>query len=727
MVKNWAIAIGINRYDFLPRLHYAKQDAQSIETFLRTQAGFERIFFFSDDSPPVNGKSTQPSRANLLRMFRQVFETPFMGAGDNFWFFFSGHGMRYQEQDYLLPADGDPEDVENTAISIQFIADRLRRCGADNIVLILDACRNQSTRDGRAIGDQTAEIARQIGVVSIFSCSPNECSYEIEALQQGVFTHALLQGLGAEGHCATVESLDRYLTQRVPELSQQYGKPRQTPYTVAEPLSKRHLILLPYHATPADVATLKNDAYRAAQITGNLELSEQLWIRVLAASSGQDMEAIQALQRIGQIRMEDSRMAGTPAPPDSATVTVLTPPTPATAKLAQPQDDSFQGTEPSSLTARWRSLPKFQFFASGFSWAQKSVQILTGHTADVQTIVIHPNGRLLASGSHDHTVRLWDVQTGALLQTFYGHTNLVTVVAFSPTGTLLASGSGDNTIRLWDYQTGELVKTLTGHSGWVLAIALSADGSILASGSADGSIKIWELETYQECGTLTGHLGWVSSLAFSPDGRYLISGSHDHTIKLWCLETGELLDTLTGHTDLISGIAVSANGKTLVSVSQDHTLKLWHLKHGKLLRTLSKPRNSQTSTEQPLQKIALSPNGKVLASSRKQTIELWHLDRGKRVRTLAGYSDWVRAITFKADGTLLVSGNRNQTIWVWQTCLDPIGRKIWLALVIVLFGLGSLHVYQQFEADCRSRAPSLAVCLSQHPWMQTIRERWFTP
>ncbi|WP_445626734.1 SUMF1/EgtB/PvdO family nonheme iron enzyme [Nostoc sp. DSM 114167] len=301
MAKNWAIAIGINQYDYLQPLNYAKRDAQLMQEFLGNEAGFERIFFFSDDSPDVAGKSTRPTRTNLLRILRQLFENPFMGAGDNFWFFFSGHGIRYADRDYLMPCDGDPEDIENTAIAINFVTERLRRCGADNVVLILDACRNEGKKTGEGIGRQTAEEARQQGVISIFSCIPQEYSYEIEALQQGAFTTALLEGLGIQGKCATVERLDQYLKFRVPELVRQYKNTRQTPYLIAEPVNKSHLILVPRYATLADIATLKNDAYQA-EVNRNLDLAEQLWIRVLAAASGQDMEAVRGLQRIAQLR-----------------------------------------------------------------------------------------------------------------------------------------------------------------------------------------------------------------------------------------------------------------------------------------------------------------------------------------------------------------------------------------------------------------------------------------
>ncbi|MBW4678037.1 MAG: SUMF1/EgtB/PvdO family nonheme iron enzyme [Desmonostoc geniculatum HA4340-LM1] len=231
-----------------------------------------------------------------------------MGAGDNFWFFFSGHGMRHAERDYLMPLDGNPADIEETAIPINFVTERLRRCGADNVVLILDACRSLGTRAGEGIGRQTAEQASQQGVISIFSCSPQEYSYEIEALQQGAFTTALLEGLGIQGQCATVERLNQYLKFRVPDLVRQDKNARQTPYVIAEPVNKSHLILVPRYATLADIATLKNDAYRAKD-EGNLDLAEQIWIRVNAAASGQDMEAVRALQRLRQL----------PSPPPSLT------------------------------------------------------------------------------------------------------------------------------------------------------------------------------------------------------------------------------------------------------------------------------------------------------------------------------------------------------------------------------------------------------------------------
>ncbi|MBD1827868.1 GUN4 domain-containing protein [Microcoleus vaginatus GB1-A2] len=308
MGKNLAISIGINKYDFLQPLKYAKRDAELMQGFLRNQVGCEKLLFFSDDSPDFMGSSTRPYFTKLTQVLRTMFEKPFMEAGDNFWFFFSGHGRRHNGCDYLMACDSDPDDVERTAISINYVTEQLRRSGADNVILILDACRDQGSKSGEGIGNQSAELARQKGVITFFSCSPNELSYEIDALQQGAFTKALLEGLGVQGKCATVERLDHYLSSRVPELIRQHKskKVRQTPYVIAEPLTKSHLIICPQYATLYDVSKMKVDAFSAEH--QDYELAEQLWIRVLAASPG-DMDAIKGIQRIAVSRIGNQASA----------------------------------------------------------------------------------------------------------------------------------------------------------------------------------------------------------------------------------------------------------------------------------------------------------------------------------------------------------------------------------------------------------------------------------
>jgi uncharacterized caspase-like protein len=309
MGKNRAISIGINKYEFLQPLKYAKRDAHLMQEFLVKEAGFKQVLFFSDDSPDYTGKSTRPSFVNLKRVLRTMFEKPFMADGDNFWFFFSGHGRPHNGCDYLMACDSDPEDVENTAISINYVTERLRRCGADNVILILDACRDIGSKSGEGIYGQTAQVAREKGIVTFFSCRPNQLSYEIDALKHGAFTKALLDGLSSP-ECATVGQLKHYLSSRVPELIREHkGKEvQQTPITIAEPDTKSHLIILPQHANHNDIYALKIDAFQA-EVEKKFELAEQLWIRVFAASLGKDMYAIQAIKRIDRLQRENQALS----------------------------------------------------------------------------------------------------------------------------------------------------------------------------------------------------------------------------------------------------------------------------------------------------------------------------------------------------------------------------------------------------------------------------------
>jgi formylglycine-generating enzyme required for sulfatase activity len=314
MGKNWAIAIGINEYYNLRPLNYAKRDAEAIRTFCLNEAQFQQVDFFAEDAPPIATDygpplQSQPTFGNLERYLEVRFKARFLKAGDNLWFFFAGHGKRERGRDYLMPLDGSPRNVERTGLAIREIADRLRCSGADNVILMLDACRSEDDRDGgEGIG-----LEPQQGVVTLFSCSPNELSYEIDELQQGAFTYALLEGLRnqGQGNCATVERLYQHLRYRVPELNRCHQERAQHPYAIAEPVTKFNLILLPQYATLGDISALKNDA-QEAELEGDLDLAEQLWIRVLAASPA-DLQAVRAIQRIA------IRRATTPPPSPSPT------------------------------------------------------------------------------------------------------------------------------------------------------------------------------------------------------------------------------------------------------------------------------------------------------------------------------------------------------------------------------------------------------------------------
>ncbi|MEO0827438.1 MAG: SUMF1/EgtB/PvdO family nonheme iron enzyme [Cyanobacteria bacterium J06635_15] len=301
MARNWAITIGINGYRYLQRLQYAKRDADSVRQFFSQELGFEQVYHFTEDAPPIPQDygpdlDSNPNCTTLRRFFRTRFEQPFLREGDNLWCFFAGHGIRDRNRDYLIPIDGDRGDLAGSAISINYISERLRCSGADNIILLIDACRSyEGRRDGMGIGQE-----KQQGVITLFSCSPEESSYEIQELQHGVFTHVLIESLRlqGEGNCATVERLYQRLRYYVPQLTRQYKRVAQTPYGVIEPPSKNHLILLPQQATLTDVVALKNDAL-TAEVERDVKTAKQLWIRVLMVSPG-DPEAIAGIERLSR-------------------------------------------------------------------------------------------------------------------------------------------------------------------------------------------------------------------------------------------------------------------------------------------------------------------------------------------------------------------------------------------------------------------------------------------
>ncbi|TRU34720.1 MAG: protein kinase [Microcystis aeruginosa Ma_MB_F_20061100_S20] len=285
---------------------------------------------------------------------------------------------------------------------------------------------------------------------------------------------------------------------------------------------------------------------------------------------------------------------------------------------------------------------------------------LTGHSHWVNSVVYSPDGRYLASGSEDETIKIWEVATGGELRTLTGHSDFFRSVVYSLDGRYLASGMVNNTIKIWEVATGRELRTLTGHSGPVLSVVYSPDGRYLASASSDKTIKIWQVATGRELCTFAGHSDWVRSVVYSPDGRYLASASSDKTIKIWQVATGRELCTFTGHSRGVRSVVYSPDGRYLASGSVDNTIKIWEVATGKELRTL-------TGHSDRVRSVVYSPDGRYLASaSSDKTIKIWQVATGKELCTFTGHSRGVRSVVYSPDGRYLASGSVDKTIKIWR-------------------------------------------------------------
>ncbi|HEY9907377.1 MAG TPA: NB-ARC domain-containing protein [Thermosynechococcaceae cyanobacterium] len=324
-------------------------------------------------------------------------------------------------------------------------------------------------------------------------------------------------------------------------------------------------------------------------------------------------------------------------------------------------------------------------------------QVLAGHTGIVTSIAFSPDGQLLLSTSGDQTIRIWNVATGREIQTLRGHGACVWSAVFHPDGKTLWSAGEDSLIRVWNPTSGECLRTLTGHQHWIKAIDLSPDGTTLASASWDQTLKLWDTETGDCLATLRGHHKTVTSVAFSPDGQILASSSYDHTVKLWSVDDRQCFRTLQKHTNAIWSVAFHPDGHLLVSGGEDHTARLWDIYTGQCIHTIQGHSNAIYS-------IALNAANRLLASAHEdQTIKLWNFDGetlhsdaiDQPFRTLRGHRGRIFSLSFSPDRSILASGSADRTIklwnfhtgqclhtlqghtsWVWAIAISPDGRTI---------------------------------------------------
>ena len=285
---------------------------------------------------------------------------------------------------------------------------------------------------------------------------------------------------------------------------------------------------------------------------------------------------------------------------------------------------------------------------------------LTGHTQWVRSVCFSPDGKYIASGSDDDTIRVWNIEKNEEKTILKGHALRVNSVCFSPDGKYIVSGSPDNTVRVWDWKKDE-EKTILRHHTSVESVCFSPDGKYIVSGLKNGNVRVWDWEKNEEKTILEGQTSRVESVCFSPDGKYIASGSNDATVRVWDWEKNEEKTILKGHTKWVNSVCFSPDGKYIASGSADSTVRVWDWEKNEE-KTILKGHTGHVEC------VCFSPDGKYIASGLSDSnVRVWDWKKNEE-KTVLRHSASVECVCFSPDGKYIVSagGEFDRTVHVWD-------------------------------------------------------------
>jgi WD40 repeat protein len=484
-------------------------------------------------------------------------------------FYFSGHGVQVDGENYLVPVDFkgiDEVDVKHLAYSASRVHDKLEAHARIRII-VLDACRDNPFRSTRSVQRGLATMTAS-GSLIAFATGPGSTASDNPRGKNGLFTEKLLEALKEPG-LSTSE-----LFRKVRLLVNNASGGRQTPWLWD--------------------GLIGDFVFRAGARPS------------LLPEGGVATDSASVLN-LGRVGRENTTLASHVGPPQ-----------PVISRTLSANAGSAYGLSVS---------PGSRLVAVGYEtgvvkvWdpgTGREIASLAGQVGAVTAVAMSPDSRHLAATSGDHTVRIWDLERGVEAARLVGHGDNVLAVTFSPDGRTVATGGADGTVRVWDVESGAPRDVLNGHRDWVTALAFSRDGRILVSGGRDRTARVWDLTRGRETMTLdvaaaiwsvaaardldliaggtedgtiivwdgdsgrvkwTGrpHKGAVWATAFSSDTTLLASGGADGVVQTWRANTGTPVQKFSGHTAWVRGVAFDDTTSWLVSSSGDGDVRTWRL------------------------------------------------------------------------------------------------------------------------------------------------------
>lgn len=305
------------------------------------------------------------------------------------------------------------------------------------------------------------------------------------------------------------------------------------------------------------------------------------------------------------------------------------------------------------------TLPRLLRSFTGEKTPRHENRTLTGHTLPVRTLDFTADGKILASGSHDGTAKVWDVATGDSILTLHGHTISVKALQFFENGEMLYCSSSDGILRMWDVDANTEARVHTRPPWFAFAADLSSDGKMIAS-TCWSEVRLWDTNTQNFLEPLTGHQRFVLTVAFSPDDKRLVSGSREGRVILWDVPNHQRLSTYDVHTDEVDVVVFSPDGKKFASASKDGTVQLWDLHTEKRTTLFTEPNDG-------VRVVAFSPDSRTLVSGRRDgTMQLWDVETHQHIANFIDAKGTIYGLVFSPDGKTVVTGLRGGLIRLWD-------------------------------------------------------------